>query len=95
LRDRRIKVLYPSYFDIRLSRSKGRRVPKQLAVKNPNLDELIKAASPLGEVLVEREKARPSRWYRREGRILIKYEGSKEDLLKKVGQNLRRLRVNK
>ncbi len=78
-----------------MTRGEGRRVPKELAVKNPNLDELIKAASPLGEVVVEREKARPSRWYRREGRILIRYEGSKEDLLKKVGQNLRRLRASK
>ncbi len=93
MRDKRIKVIYPSYFDKRLSRSEGRRVPKDLAVKNPNLDELVKAASPFGEILVERDKARPSRWYKREGRILIKYDGSKEELLKKIAQNLRRIRT--
>ncbi len=94
MRDRRVKVIYPSYFDTRLSRKEGRRVPKSLAIKNPSINEIITAASSFGEVLAERDKARPSRWYKREGRILIKYEGSKEELLKKIGQKLREMRKN-
>ncbi len=84
------KIIYPSYFDSRLSRSRGRRVPRKLAVRKPSLQDIERALSGLSlQYEVEREKHRPSRWYRMEGRIKVWYQGSKEQLLKEIGRRLR------
>ncbi|HKM09630.1 MAG TPA: signal recognition particle subunit SRP19/SEC65 family protein [Candidatus Methanomethylophilaceae archaeon] len=37
-------MLWPEYFDIERSRSEGRRLPKALCVKNPDLDIIAKGA---------------------------------------------------
>ncbi|MCD6348911.1 MAG: signal recognition particle protein Srp19 [Candidatus Korarchaeota archaeon] len=84
------KVVYPSYFDSRLSRSEGRRVPRNLSIRKPSLQDLIKALKHLSlEFDVEEDKQRPSRWYRMEGRVKVYYQGSKEQLLKEIGKALR------
>lgn len=90
---RRGKVIYPSYFDSRLSRSEGRRVPRDLSVRGPSLQELVRALSSLPmRFEVEKDKKRPSRWYRSEGRVIVDYEGRKEQLLKIIAAELVRQR---
>ena len=37
-------VLWPEYFDAGLTRAQGRRLPKELCVKNPSLDMIAKGA---------------------------------------------------
>ncbi|MDK2384335.1 MAG: signal recognition particle subunit SRP19/SEC65 family protein [Candidatus Korarchaeota archaeon] len=86
------KVIYPSYFDSRLSRSEGRRVPRSLAVRKPTLQDLVSALKHLSLEYEVEEKHRPSRWYRFEGRVKVVYQGSKEELLKKVAETIRRSR---
>ena len=40
-------TLWPEYFDINLTRAQGRRLPKELCVKNPDLDIIAKGAMML------------------------------------------------
>ena len=40
-------VLWPEYFDLERSRSRGRRLPKELCVKDPSLDLIAKGAMVL------------------------------------------------
>ncbi len=87
-----LKVLYPSYFDSRLSRSKGRRVPRSLAVRKPTLQDVERALRYLSLRYEVEDKHRPSRWYRFEGRVRVEYEGSKEELLRKVAEVIRGMR---
>lgn len=88
------KVIYPSYFDSRLSRRDGRRVPKVLSVRGPTIQDVINALKSLSIGFdVEKDKRRPSRWYKFEGRVLVDYKGRKEELLKLVAAEMVRQRV--
>lgn len=86
------RILYPSYFDSRLSRSEGRRVNRSLALRKPTLQNLVDALEHLPLEYEIEDKHRPSRWYRFEGRVRVVYEGSKEELLRKVAEAMRRSR---
>jgi len=93
LHRRERKVIYPSYFDSRLSKNDGRRVPRSLAVRGPTLQDLINALKSLSMSFdVEKDKGRPSRWYKFEGRVLVNYEGRKEELLKILAKEMVRQR---
>ncbi|MEM0017996.1 MAG: signal recognition particle subunit SRP19/SEC65 family protein [Candidatus Korarchaeum sp.] len=88
------KVIYPSYFDSRLSRKDGRRVPKSLSTRGPTLQDVINALKSLSIGFdVEKDKGRPSRWYKFEGRVLVDYKGRKEELLRLVAAEMVRQRV--
>lgn len=85
-----IRFLYPCYFDINLTRSEGRRVSKAHSIEHPSLALLSRAAKYSGVTVVSEEKdaSHPARWFAGEGRISVEYEGSKEELLRKVGEKL-------
>ena len=40
-------TVWPEYFDIKLTRAQGRRLPKELCVENPSLDFIAKGAMML------------------------------------------------
>ena len=51
-------VIWPAYIDSELSRAEGRRVPKDLAVEEPTVEEIAKAVQQIGyDAIVERDKA--------------------------------------
>lgn len=66
-------IIYPEYFDSRLSIRLGRKVSLKLSIENPTLEELIEAAkkAKLKITRIERDKAHPSNWIERKGRIII------------------------
>ncbi|MCL9817549.1 signal recognition particle subunit SRP19 [Natronocalculus amylovorans] len=79
-------VIYPAYFDIELTRSEGRRVPKDLAVEEPTVDELAKAVQQVGyDATIERDMTY-SREYEPRGRVLVNRsdDSSKNDLVQAV-----------
>ncbi len=82
-------VLWPSYFDIRLKRREGRRVPKSLAVNAPTVEELAIAAKNLGlSPEVEHSKSYPSTpWVK--GRVFVSKTCSKQETIRKVGMTLK------
>ncbi len=89
------KVLWPVYFDIHAKRSGGRRIPKNLAVENPKIEEIARAVKNLGiEYEVEYESRYPALWWRESGRILVKTRMKKEELLKKVAEIIKNNRAD-
>jgi signal recognition particle subunit SRP19 len=78
------RILYPCYFDATLERSSGRRVPLPLAVKGPTLQDLERALRRERLRFRSEEKFHPAHWPRRDGRVIVTWEGSKEELLRRV-----------
>ena len=82
------RILYPCYFDATLERTTGRRVPRTLAVKGPTLQDLERALKRERLVFRAEEKHHPAHWPKREGRVIVTWEGPKEALLKRVAKSL-------
>ena len=76
-------VLWPGYFNVKLSRKQGRRVAKNCAVANPTLDTLALAARSTGLSKMKRdaEISHPKRPSLKEGRLWL----SKKDLQATLG----------
>lgn len=72
--------VWPGYFDIKLSRRSGRRVPKDSAVTKPDLEGLFLAAREVGLKKVKREESisHPHRPHAQEGRLWVSSSGAKE-----------------
>jgi len=87
-------VLWPIYFDSHASR-RWRRVGKNIAVANPTIDEIFKAAKKLGFNPVKEEKSHPARWWRKEGCILIEKKGKKAEIIKKIAEIVKENRKDK
>jgi len=93
-RERKTWIIFPEYFDKKLSRSECRRVPKKFAVNSPSIEEIGKILSSW-EIpnRIEKHQHHPSTWYKNNGRVIIpKQKGSKQELLKKIGKELKRSR---
>jgi signal recognition particle subunit SRP19 len=86
------RILYPCYFDLARRRSEGRRVPKATAVSDPGLADLERAAKKLGVTFRTEAKPHPAQWMKREGRLVVAWEGSKEELLKNMAKKMERKR---
>jgi signal recognition particle subunit SRP19 len=82
------RILYPCYFDAALERSSGRRVPRTLAVKGPTLQDLERALKKERLAFRAEGKHHPAHWAKREGRLIVAWEGSKEGLLRRVAKGL-------
>jgi signal recognition particle subunit SRP19 len=88
-------VIWPAALDADLTRSEGRRVPKDLAVPDPTVDEIAKAVQQVGyDAVVERDVTYP-REYEPRGRVLVKDadDATKSDLLGAVAAYLGALRA--
>ena len=85
----RIWAIYPEYFDSGVPRGRGRRIPKDLAVHTPTLDELFHCAGKLDLTPVkEPEVAYPAFWWRTRGRLLVRKEWSKTETLRRLAAEL-------
>ncbi len=83
-------VLWPSYFDLRVPREGGRRVPRRDAVEAPTASMLFEAVKSLDlDCILELEKAYPRFWYRHEGRVLVEPKLAKKELVAKVAAKLK------
>ncbi|MBS3781810.1 MAG: signal recognition particle protein Srp19 [Candidatus Thermoplasmatota archaeon] len=90
-RERKTWIIFPEYFDKQLSRSESRRVPKELAVNSPDIEEIGKILNSWDiPNRIEKHQHHPSTWYEGNGRIIIpKQKGSKQKLLKKISEELK------
>ena len=67
--------LYPVYFDASRTRDEGRRVKKELGVRNPLARQLANAVSSLGlRCVFEPGKTHPKDWSN-PGRVRVRMEG--------------------
>lgn len=84
-------VLWPSYLDSKLKRKQGRRVAKKEGVDSPTVQMISEALKVLGiEHEVDETASYPSRWYRKEGRILVDNSIRKSEILKMVTAELKK-----
>ncbi|MHA2097280.1 MAG: signal recognition particle subunit SRP19/SEC65 family protein [Candidatus Kariarchaeaceae archaeon] len=100
LRRKKFYVIYPEYFDSTISRSQGRRVPLSLADPDPHLKKITKACERLEiEFQPEPEKAHPTFWWKKSGRILIPIDKNnktpKEELIKEIAKVSRKFHLKK
>jgi signal recognition particle subunit SRP19 len=87
-------VIWPAYLDLERSRSQGRRVPEDLAVSEPTVDEIASAVQQVGyDAVIERDKTYP-REHEARGRVIVKDadDASKSDLLGAVAAYVAALR---
>ena len=83
-------ILWPAYFDLRLSRAEGRRVPKREAVEGPTAHMLFEAVKQLQlDCILELEKTYPRFWYRSTGRVLVEPKLDKTLLIEGVAKKLK------
>lgn len=83
-------IIWPHYFDRRVSRSDGRRVPVRISVEKPNLDRIVAAAEAAGlRFEIEENASHPFHWWEKSGRILVMSEEPKTKLVKIISQYLR------
>ena len=85
-------VIYPEYFDFNLKRSEGRKVPVNISVKRPHVDELYSITKDIGSDVKKSSKSHPSNCSAEKGSINLFYEGKKMELLHKIGKELKNLR---
>lgn len=86
-------VIWPIYFDSRESRAL-RRVPRELAVPAPTLEELCAAAGALGlKYEPVAGAAHPSRHWERTGHLFVERRWPKDELLKRMAKVLKRMRA--
>ncbi|MBN1682359.1 signal recognition particle protein Srp19 [Candidatus Bathyarchaeota archaeon] len=89
MRDKDKLVIWPIYFDIDLSWSKGRRVPRNLAVKQPKIENIAKAAYEEGlNPELKKESAHPKRPWIKNGLILIDKKLPKNEAIKRIAKKL-------
>jgi signal recognition particle subunit SRP19 len=84
-------VLYPLYFDGRVTRARGRRVKGALAVRGPSGKAVFEAAKAAGlSPVLEDERHHPSSWFERTGRVLVPRDAaaSKGDAIQRVAEKL-------
>ena len=85
--------LWSVYFDANKTRTEGRKIPKQLAVSAPKVEELQRAAKRLSlQPETVTDAAHPSSPWRRTGLLIIPKKESKGKILKKIAKELVNLR---
>jgi signal recognition particle subunit SRP19 len=94
MRKKNTILFWSTYFDLEKSRTQGRRVPKNLAVLSPKLDELQRAAKRLGlNPKVVSDTAHPCSPWKRTGLLIIPKTEAKGIILKKIAKELYKLRA--
>ena len=94
-RKKRIFV-WPIYLDLNHTRKDGRLTKKEHSVKAPKVSEIKRAADNLGlHAEIELNKAHPTTWWDKGGRVTIDNAGPKSALLDKLGVEIIRLRGGK
>ncbi len=84
-------VLWPAYLDIKLKRDQGRRVAKKEAVDSPTVQMISDALRSLAiDHEVDETASFPSRWYKKEGRVLVDNKLGKAEILKMVAAEIRK-----
>lgn len=89
------KIVWPAYFDADKSRRDGRRVPRDLAVTDPMVDEIAKAVQQVGyDAVIERDVAYPRQPWEPTGRVRVRDadDARKNDLVQAVAAYVKALR---
>ena len=81
--------VWPAYLDAKYSREEGRRVPTSLALREPTIEEIEKAANILGLKPIIEPLTYPKHPWRSTGVVLVDKKGAKSEILKKIAAQMR------
>ena len=74
-------TIWPQYLNKNLSLKEGRKIAKEYAVKDPELNDIERALKRLGlKYSMQKEFSYPGKWYEKSGRVLVEWEGTKLEL---------------
>jgi signal recognition particle subunit SRP19 len=93
MREQEKIIIWPAYFDSTKTRKDGRRVPKNLAVPSPRIAEVKEAAEKLHlphEIVAD--VGYPKAPLLKTGMILIKRNGSKNQIILLIAKQLLNVR---
>ena len=88
-------ILWLDYFNSSNSRSKGRRIPLTMAVRDPSLDELIDAAKRVGYTPESQTAINPKRYSSVSGYICLERAKPKSLALKRIATVLKTVRSDR
>lgn len=86
-------VIWPAYLDAEKTRGEGRRVPLDMAIDDPTIEEIAAAVQQIGyDTVVDRNATYP-REYTPRGRVIVKdVDDAKNDLIQAVAAYLGAMR---
>lgn len=88
-------VVWPAYLDKERTRAQGRTISRKSAVSKPELSEIFQAAQNLGfSPASETDKSYPRSWWEKSGRVLIQNTDAKNDSLRKIAAEIKKIRGN-
>jgi len=86
-------VIWPAYFDSTKSRSRGRRLPKSLAVPSPKILEIKEAIEELGlKCELALDAGYPKTPWLKTGMLFVANEKSKNKMTRKIAEQLLKIR---
>ena len=86
-------IIWPAYFDQAKTRKNGRRVQKNLAVQSPKISEIKIAVERLGlKNEIAPEAGYPKTPWLKTGMVLVEKKGSKEQVIRKIANQLLKIR---
>ncbi len=86
-------MVWTVYFDRSVPRSRGRKVPKRIAVDNVRISDIVQAVAQLGyRYEVRAEKRHPANWFdeRKWGYVVVYTDKRKGELLREIAARLHR-----
>ncbi|ADG12826.1 Ribonucleoprotein complex SRP, Srp19 component [Methanocaldococcus infernus ME] len=85
-------IIWPQYIDKNKSRKEGRKVSKEIAVRNPSIKLIEKALKKMNlNYKIYSDKRYPREHWERVGYIEVEYNGKKLEFLKKLCKVIREL----
>jgi signal recognition particle subunit SRP19 len=87
-------VVWPANIDLKKTRSKGRKIPKKIAVESPKLEEIIEASKKLGlNPIAASQAALPKEWWNKTGYVIIERKNQgKIQVLKSIAIEVNKAR---
>jgi signal recognition particle subunit SRP19 len=83
-------IIWPAYLDAKISKSQGRKIPKNQAVNSPKLREVTQAAKKLGlNPEVDKHKSYPKSWWENSGRVIVDNKMAKRETILKISNLIR------
>ncbi len=88
------RILWLVYLDSTISRSRGRILPRKLAVPRPAIDEVAKALDKLGiRYEVHKEKRYPALWFdERAAGYFVVYADDVKEVARKIAEEIAKSR---
>lgn len=90
-------IFWPQYFDVKRSRSKGRRLPIKFAIERVSLSDIAKAAKNLGyNAEIEQHYKYSRTWWDDPGRVVIDAKGKKKSkVMLEVAKEIKKIQSKK